>query len=277
MKYGNLIRCVDAYPSANICREKKRGQDTVWKLPRIISKQCGSLRYFTCLIFILSCKKYKNNLPGYKRSIMCYYCVFNSVCLIFFTGVVTCPTILHTSYFLNLMQRLTYRDKYWGWQSFRIQSSGADTEEDATGKPWQPPANQPSTSPTGLKLGTTVGFPRNENEDWIVRVWRKEHQFVNKLHTLHHRMKLEREWGHWEIKALHSKRNQPGLDSKPDVSGYAEERPRKREADEGWGERQRGKGLGFESMGSYRGGGGSVAQLLSLLLQDSKRTICWFS
>ncbi len=84
-------------------------------------------------------------------------------------------------------------------------------------------------------------------------------------------MKLEREWGHWEIKALHSRRNQPGLDSKPDVSGYTEERPRKREGDEGW--RRGGKGLGLKIWGAKERR--PVAQLLSLLLRDSKRTICW--
>lgn len=83
-------------------------------------------------------------------------------------------------------------------------------------------------------------------------------------------MKLEREWGHWEIKALHSSRNQPGLDSKPDVSGYTEERQSNREGDEGWRE---GKGLGLKIWGTKQRR--PVAQLLSLLLQDSKRTICW--
>lgn len=34
--------------------------------------------------------------------------------------------------------------------------------------------------------------------------WKKQPWFENKLHGFHHSMKLESQWGHWEIKSLHS-------------------------------------------------------------------------
>lgn len=131
-----------------------------------------------------------------------------------------------------------------------------------------------------------VGFPSDGNENWVESTQRKEHQFVNKLHTPHRRMKLEREWGHWEIKALHSRRNQPGLDSKPDVSGYSEEGAELRRRR--WGLEKEGEGAQAENMGNQGEKASCTTlvffscetvkeQYVGLLMAERKSSFCfWF-
>lgn len=103
--------------------------------------------------------------------------------------------------------------------------------------------------------------------------WKKQPWFENKLHGFHHSMKLESQWGHWEIKSLHSSKKTNLALTQNQMWAVVQRRGRVKKEEAIGGEWSKGAGgWGLETRRATEKR--PVAQL-SLFLQDNKRTIRW--